>query len=164
MVEVRELILQPIGRVVEGVSWGASRGSWKEEVAEIELDPAWREALDGIESFSHIWVVWWPDRFEHPPNSMRVRPEGRSEMPLVGILATRSPHRPNPIAITAVRLLERQEGRLRVQGLDAFEGTPIFDIKPYLQRGDRIPETTVPDWLERLWSIHDKEQKVTADR
>jgi tRNA (Thr-GGU) A37 N-methylase len=80
-------------------------------------------------------------------------------MPLRGIFATRSPRRPNPIAITAVRLLERQGARLRVQGLDAYQGTPILDLKPYLRRGDLIPEAAMPAWLEQLWRIHDEERE-----
>jgi tRNA-Thr(GGU) m(6)t(6)A37 methyltransferase TsaA len=148
----RELTLRPIGWVVQG-----RRGSdrWQETEAEIQIDPAWAEALDGIEGFSHIWVVWWLDRHGPPPEQRKVRPEGRDEMPLLGIFSTRSPRRPNPVAITAVRLLERQGARLRVQGLDAWEGTPVLDLKPYLRRGDLIPEATTPDWLERLWRIHD---------
>jgi len=125
------------------------------KAAEITIDAAWSEALDGIEGFSHIWVLWWIDRFDDPPERQHVHPEGRSEMPLVGLLATRSPHRPCPIGITVVRLLERRGGRLLVEGLDAFEGTHVLDIKPYLRRGDLIPEAGAPDWLERLWQIHD---------
>jgi tRNA-Thr(GGU) m(6)t(6)A37 methyltransferase TsaA len=152
MSDVRELTLRPIGWVTQG-----RRGSdrWQETEAEIEVDPAWAEALDGIEGFSHIWVVWWLDWHEQPPEQRKVHPEGREEMPRMGIFATRSPRRPNPVAITAVRLLERQGARLRVQGLDAYEGTPVLDLKPYLRRGDLIPEATMPDWLERLWRIHD---------
>ena len=158
MGEGRRLTLRPIGRVVEGYPRQGGADVREEGSAEIEIDVAWAEALDGIDGFSHIWVVWWPDRFEEPPTSPRVHPEGREEMPLVGLFATRSPHRPCPIAITAVRLLERRGTRLRVQGLDASLGTPIFDIKPYLRRGDLIPEATMPDWLEHLWRIHDEER------
>jgi tRNA-Thr(GGU) m(6)t(6)A37 methyltransferase TsaA len=129
------------------------------EAAEITIDAAWSEALDGIEGFSHIWVLWWIDRFADPPERQRVHPEGRSEMPLVGLLATRSPHRPCPIGITAVRLLERRGRRLLVEGLDAFEGTFVLDIKPYLRRGDLILEAGAPDWLERLWQIHDVDRE-----
>jgi tRNA-Thr(GGU) m(6)t(6)A37 methyltransferase TsaA len=126
----------------------------------IELDAAWAEALDGIEEFSHIWVLWWLDRSLFDPDlaSLRVRPQGRAEMPLRGIFATRSPRRPNPIAMTLVRLLEREGSKLTVQGLDAFVGTPILDLKPYLLRGDLIPEATVPAWLEQLWRINDQER------
>ena len=154
----RKLVLRPIGRVCTPQAVEAP--SLPEGTAEIEIDLAWAEALDGIEGFSHIWVVWWLDRFEEPPAASRVRPEGRRDMPEVGLFATRSPHRPCPIAITAVRLQELDGARLLVQGLDALPGTPVIDIKPYLRRGDLIPEATMPDWLERLWRIHDEEREV----
>lgn len=128
-------------------------------LSEITVDAVWSDALDGIEGFSHIWVLWWIDRFEEPPEMLHVHPEGRSEMPLVGLFATRSPHRPCPIGITAVRLLERTGCRLVVEGLDAFEGTQVLDIKPYLRRGDLIPEAATPEWLERLWQIHDAQRE-----
>lgn len=155
-----ELWVRPIGRVVAGRSPTAEGDCWGDAEALLEVDPAWAEALDGIEDFSHIWVVWWIDQTSAQPCSepLHVHPEQRQDLPLVGILATRSPRRPNPIAITAVRLLGRQGARLRVQGLDAYQDTPILDIKPYLRRGDLIPEARVPDWLERLWQAHDEEQ------
>jgi tRNA-Thr(GGU) m(6)t(6)A37 methyltransferase TsaA len=127
-------------------------------VSEIMIDAVWAEALDGIEDFSHIWVVWWIDRFDEPPERLLVHPEGRSEMPLVGLFATRSPHRPCPVGITAVRLLRRHGTKLYVEGLDAFEGTRVLDIKPYLRRGDLIEDAGAPEWLERLWQIHDAER------
>ncbi len=68
------------------------------------------------------------------------------------------PHRPCPLALTPVRLVDHRGARLYVQGLDAYEGTPVLDIKPYLRRGDLIPEATTPDWLERLWRINDEEK------
>jgi len=152
----RELTLRPIGRVVKGRPWLAHDDRWEEQEAEIEIEPAWAEALDGIEGFSHIWLVWWLDRSDGAPAVLQVHPEGREDTPLVGVFATRSPRRPNPIALTPVRLLERRGTRLRVQGLDACEGTPVLDIKPYLRRGDLLPEATIPGWLERLWRIHDQ--------
>jgi tRNA (Thr-GGU) A37 N-methylase len=89
---------------------------------------------------------------------LKVHPEGRPELPEVGVLATRSPRRPTPIAMTAVRLLERRGNVLVVRGLDALDATPVLDIKPYLVRGDSIAEATVPDWLQRLWQLHDAER------
>lgn len=153
-----ELGVRPIGRVVKGRSGPDEADGWQEEVAEIEIDPAWVGALGGIDGFSHIWVLWWLDRYEQPPKELWIRPQRRQDMPLMGIFATRSPQRPNPIAMTAVRLLERQGARLRVEGLDAYEGTPIIDIKPYLRRGDLILDATAPEWLDRLWRSHDQEQ------
>jgi tRNA-Thr(GGU) m(6)t(6)A37 methyltransferase TsaA len=164
MGEAGQLMLRPIGWVVQGRRWSGQpskreQGAAEEEGwAEIEIDAAWSEALDGIDGFSHIWVIWWLDRSDTPPASHKVHPEGRPEMPLVGLFATRSPRRPCPIAITAVRLLWHEGVWLRVEGLDAVKGTPILDIKPYLRRGDQVPEATAPDWLERLWQIHDEER------
>ena len=159
MADKDSLVLRPIGRVVSGRPWGEGGDRWQAPTAEIEIDAAWADALDGIGGFSHIWVVWWLDRFEGPPASPRVHPEGRAEMPLLGLFATRSPRRPNPIALTAVRLLACDERRLRVQGLDACQDTPILDIKPYLRRGDLIPEAQMPAWLEELWRTHDEERE-----
>ena len=143
----RELRLRAIGRVAAGDREGAV----------VEIDATWAEALDGIEGFSHIWIVWWLDRFESSPESPRVHPERREDLPLVGLFATRSPHRPCPIGMTAVRLRSREANCLQVEGLDAFPGTPVLDIKPYLRRGDLIPEATMPAWIERLWETHDRE-------
>jgi tRNA-Thr(GGU) m(6)t(6)A37 methyltransferase TsaA len=154
----RELTLRPIGRVTSGRSAGARNDRWEEAAAAIEIDQAWAGALDGIEEFSHVWVVWWLDQSKGPPEFTHVRPERRQEMPLVGLFATRSPRRPNPIALTAVRLLERKGTLLTVQGLDAYEGTAVLDIKPYLRRGDLIPEASAPEWLEALWRTHDQER------
>jgi tRNA-Thr(GGU) m(6)t(6)A37 methyltransferase TsaA len=155
--------LKPIGHIVQGVAQpGAPRpADLAEKTALIEIDADWAEALEGIEEFSHIWVIWWLDQSAAGSelDSLQVRPEGRAEMPLRGIFATRSPRRPNPIAMTPVRLVERRGPRLTVQGLDAFEGTPILDLKPYLRRGDLIPEAIMPGWLEQLWRIHDEERK-----
>lgn len=86
---------------------------------------------------------------------LKVHPENKKELPLVGVFATRSPVRPNPIGVTVVKLLERQENVLKVLGLDAYDGTPVLDIKPYLRRGDLIEEAIMPDWLLRLWEMQD---------
>jgi tRNA-Thr(GGU) m(6)t(6)A37 methyltransferase TsaA len=160
----RSLELQPIGHVIQGRvrpdGPHSEPSDLEDRPAMIEIDATWAGALDGIEEFSHIWVLWWLDLSpaSNDLDSLQVRPEGRKEMPLRGIFATRSPRRPNPIAMTPVRLLERQGRQLRIQGLDAFEGTPILDLKPYLRRGDLIQEATTPTWLEQLWRIHDEEQ------
>lgn len=158
-----ELTLRPIGRVVQGRPGGARGRRWEGESV-IEIDGAWAEALDGLEEFSHVWILWWLHRSGGPPSEKKVHPERRREIPLVGLFATRSPQRPNPIAMTAVRLVERKDSRLRVVGLDAFEGTPVLDIKPYLRRGDLIPEAQMPDWLQRLWRLHDEERGPGMNR
>ncbi|MBN1657101.1 MAG: tRNA (N6-threonylcarbamoyladenosine(37)-N6)-methyltransferase TrmO [Anaerolineae bacterium] len=148
------LTLRPIGRVIDGSALPPEPG-WEEREAVVEVDLAWAGALDGLDGFSHVWLLWWLDAYDAPPGTLRVHPEGREEVPLVGLFATRSPRRPNPLAMTAVRLVELDGRRLRVRGLDARQGTPILDIKPYIRRGDLIPEATMPEWIERLWQCHD---------
>ena len=72
---------------------------------------------------------------------------GKQELPLVGLFATRSPNRPNPVGIATVRLLERQGNILKVEGLDAIDGTPIIDIKPYIPGYDSATDAKVPPWI-----------------
>ena len=102
--------------------------------------PEFAPGLLDIEGFSHLYVIWAFDRSEgfdlmaHPPSDNRPH----------GVFATRSPLRPNPIALSVVELLARDGNKLRVRGLDMLDGTPILDIKPYLSS---VPE----DKLRRGW-------------
>ncbi len=123
----------------------------RQAVAELVIDPALDGVLDGVEGFSHILVLYWPHLV--PPERRglrRVHPMGRGDLPEQGIFATCSPARPNPVLVTAVRLLERRENVLRVRGLDAVDGSPIVDIKPYVHYALKIEGTAVPEWMERI--------------
>ena len=145
--------LVPIGRVANGVEY-PSDVKWEDIVSEVVIAPKLAEALDGIEGFSHIVVVFYLHKVNENRHSLlKVHPENREELPLVGVFATRSPVRPNPIGITVVKLLERRGNVLKVLGLDAYNGTPVLDIKPYLRRGDLVEEATTPDWLLHLWEM-----------
>lgn len=137
----------PIGIVRNSISDPAGV-VWEESISQVVLDPQWEPALTGIEQFSHIWVLFWLHCAE-PPHSLTVHPMRREDLPEVGIFATRSPRRPNPIAITAVRLLERRGCVLVVRGLDALDSTPVLDIKPYL-RGDKVGHLRLPSWTRKL--------------
>ncbi len=120
---------------------------WQEIVSEIVVDTSLTEALDGLEDFSHIIVLYWTHLAatgELPP---KIHPRGNSKLPLVGRFATRSPNRPNRIAKTTVRLLRRQDNILRVEGLDALDGSPVIDIKPYLPGYDSVADARVPQWI-----------------
>lgn len=147
--------LVPIGRVVNDVEYpGDVR--WESIVSDVIISPHLVEALDGIEGFSHIVIIFYLHKVSGESRSrLKVHPQGRKELPLTGVFATRSPVRPNPIGVTVVKLLERQGNVLKVLGLDAYHGTPVLDIKPYLRRGDLIEEATTPDWLLRLWEMQD---------
>lgn len=153
-----EVCFRPIGVVRNGVE-GPESPRWEEIVSQIEVQEALLPALEGLEEFSHVLVIFY---FHRRPaeeeTALRVHPERRRDLPLVGVLATRSPHRPNPIGVTAVELLGRSGAVLTVRGLDAYDGTPVLDIKPYLPRGDDLDSVRVPAWLQRLWAMHDQER------
>lgn len=100
-------------------------------------------ALEDLGSWSHIWVLFWFDRAGHwKPKVLPPRSETRR-----GVFATRAPHRPNPIGLSAVRLLGVEGLVLHVSGLDLLDGTPVLDIKPYVPYCDRIP-TANNGWLD----------------
>ncbi len=117
-------------------------------MSRIEIEPGLTEALDNLDEFSHIIVLYWMDRLAARPLPLKVRPRHDPARPLIGLLASRSPHRPNPIGETTVKLLKRESNVLTVSGLDAFDGTPVIDIKPYLPRHDSATDARTPDWLK----------------
>ena len=113
----------------------------------VVFEPPYRnpDALRGLESFSHIWLIWQFSGAVRESWSPTVRPPRLGGNARMGVFATRSPFRPNPIGLSAVRLegvdLHTPDGPvLRVAGADLMDGTPIYDIKPYLAYGDCIPE------------------------
>lgn len=151
------LCLRPIGHVENGVPpW--EHAAWEGIESRICISEEWEEGLQGLEEFSHVVVVFWLDRPKEQEIPLRVHPEAKEDMPLVGLFATRTPLRPNPIGITTVELLRVEGNELTVLGLDAFDGTPVLDIKPYLVRGDLKPDASVPDWLHRLWNTGEEEE------
>ena len=118
--------------------------------SELVIDEDLPGILDGVEEFSHLLVLYWADRIPPEERSQtRVHPRGREDLPLVGIFATRSPVRPNPICATVVRLLERKGNRLTVEGLDALDGSPLVDIKPFEPGSYSGDEVRLPDWWHR---------------
>ena len=130
--------------------FGAPRqsGLVEQVVSTIVFESEYRvaEALRGIEEFSHLWLIWAFDRAEREEWSPTVRPPRLGGNQRVGVFATRSPYRPNAIGLSCVRLLGMEksgEGTvLKVAGADLMNGTPIYDIKPYLPYADCRPEAT----------------------
>lgn len=122
-----------------------------QSISEIVIDERLIDILDGIEDYSHLVVLYWAHKVPEEGRSMtRVHPMGRADIPEVGIFSTCSPARPNPVLTTVVRLSRRRENVLEVAGLDAVDGSPVIDIKPYVK--DSYPQegVGVPDWMERL--------------
>jgi tRNA-Thr(GGU) m(6)t(6)A37 methyltransferase TsaA len=123
----------------------------RQAISEIVIDERLVDILDGIEEYSHLVVLYWAHKVPEEGRSLtRVHPMGRRDIPEVGIFSTCSPARPNPVLTTVVRLWGRKENVLEVAGLDAVDGSPVVDIKPYVK--DSYPQegVRVPDWMERL--------------
>ena len=120
-------------------------------VSELVILPELVDLLDGVDGFSHILVLYWPHLIAPERRSLlKVHPMGRKDLPMQGIFATCSPARPNPVLVSAVRLLEKKDNVLRVKGLEAVDGSPILDIKPYLRHYYGEEHTSVPQWMEQI--------------
>ncbi len=126
----KSIFVQPIGYV--------RRVSVDEDVKDkslismIVVKSELEEALDGLEEFSHLFVISWLNKMQGRATwYLKTHPWGRQELPLIGVFATRTPRRPNPIGLTPVKLVKREGNILWVKGLDAFHDTPILDGKPF---------------------------------
>ncbi|BEQ16579.1 tRNA (N6-threonylcarbamoyladenosine(37)-N6)-methyltransferase TrmO [Desulfoferula mesophila] len=124
--------LRPIGVVksaLTSMDAAPPQGPEAGTEAVIELDPAWSEGLDGLAPGRWLWVLCLFDRAKEP--KLKVHPRGDRSRPITGLFNSRSPHRPNPISLTLVRLEALEGNRLRVRGLEMIDGTPVLDIKPW---------------------------------
>ena len=147
--ELPSMALKPVGIVRNDIKKSVSeRQNLSEIVSEIVIDESLTEALDGIEGFSHIIVLYWLDRANPEQLPLKVHPMGRKDAPRQGIFAVRTPNRPNRIGKTTVRLLQRQDNILKVSGLDALDGSPVLDIKPYIPGYDSAENARVPSWIK----------------
>ena len=123
---------------------------WGAVESRIEPHPDYLPALQGLEAFSHALVVFY---MHHAPDDevpvLRRRPRGRADMPILGVFAQRGRMRPNPIGVTPATIVAVTAEAVIVRGLDALDGTPVLDLKPYVPVFDRR-DATVPDWMDRL--------------
>ncbi len=148
--EIPTMTLKPIGVVRNCVKEPQPHG-WEDVTSRILLKESLSEQLDGIEGYSHIIVLFWIHKVsaEHRATT-KLHPRGREDLPLLGVFATRTQYRPNPIGATVVPLLERRGTTLKVLGLDAIDGTPVLDVKPYLPYHDAVPDARMPDWVHKV--------------
>ncbi len=144
------------------------REGHKDAESTIEILPEFQEALEGLEGFSHVFVLSHLNRLRpEQVGNLKVRPlrllrKGftMEELPYVGVFAIDSPTRPNPIGLSLVALLKIEANRLFVRGLDLFDGTPVLDIKPYRDdyraeeswTGGMVPQDTGKSWRRRVES------------
>lgn len=133
--------IRPIGKVV--------KNSGK---ATVEIFPEFRDGLLGLKGFSHVLVFYWFDRNDTPEKRaiLMVHPLGNKANPLTGVFATRSPFRPNLIGLSVCKIKSIDDAGITVDDIDAFDGSPIIDIKPYIPSIDSVPGASVPDWLKKI--------------
>ena len=144
---MKEINLKPIGVAKNGEE--KSRfGSFSDVVSEIVVEEKFTDALNGIEDYSHVIIVYWMDKVKD--YVITHRPQGNPDVPIVGIFSCRCPQRPNPIAITTVKLVDHNGNRIKVKGLDILDGTPIIDIKPYWPIYDNVDDGKIPSWVDKL--------------
>lgn len=138
----KELTINPIGtvRVEKGSFW-------------LDIFPKYVDGLNQLENFSHVNVLWWCHHFDNAKDRQVLQCEQpyQKAPASVGIFATRSPLRPNPIALTIVPIINIAEsGKIYLPYIDAEDGSPIIDLKPYHPATDRVRDLEVPDWC-RHW-------------
>ena len=144
---MKEINLKPIGFVKNGIK-EPRFGNFADEISEIIVDEKFTGALKGIDDYSHVIIVYWMDRVKDPV--ITHQPQGNPNVPIVGIFACRCPQRPNPIAITTVKLIAHEGNKIKVKGLDTLDGTPIIDIKPYWPQYDKVENGKIPEWVNKL--------------
>jgi len=150
--KTKEITLKPIGFV---------RRLSKDEnvkdrslISEIVVHKRLTKALERLEGFSHVYVLFYMHEIPaEEAKTLKVHPKGRTDLPLVGVFATRSAYHPNPVGLTLVQLIRRKENVLVVKGLDALDGTPVLDVKPF-DSWDMTLDFRVPEWHKKL---HEKD-------
>lgn len=159
-----EVRLKPIGFVKHRYSDEEVKNSLSGVDAVIELLPEYSEGLKGLEGFSHIIIIAYLHKVsEEQRKVLQVKPRGLARrlgapldtLPTVGVFATCSPHRPNPIAITIAKLVKTEKNKLYVENIDLYNQTPVLDIKPYTPNRC-IEGATVPKWIQNPSSAESK--------
>jgi tRNA-Thr(GGU) m(6)t(6)A37 methyltransferase TsaA len=144
MVKMPTFRLYPIGTIRH-----------EDNQAFLEIFPEYQMGLYRLDMISHAYVLWWI----HERNSTNARDilkvvprvaKQRNSPQEMGVFATRSPNRPNPIGLTLVNILHIENNFVFVDHIDAFDQTPIIDIKPYLPNGDRVENVNLPPWFDHL--------------
>jgi len=142
--------MKPIGIIKNRLQPHENILNYREELSEIIIESSLEEALEGLEENSHILVIYWMNRVpEEDRDLLKVRPLRRDDLPLVGILATKAPNRPNGIGVTTVELICRDRNVLKVKGLDAWNETPVLDVKPFTLTPETLPVIRGPRWAQK---------------
>jgi len=121
----------------------------RDDTAWIEVFADYREAMLGLEGFSHIHVLFWFHENDTPEKRavLQVHPRRDPANPLTGVFATHSPARPNLIGLTRCRVLAIEDNRIRIDAIDALDGSPVIDIKCFIPDREPLADTRLPDWV-----------------
>ena len=143
--------LQAIGTVHNKITEPVDTG-WGNVQSSIVLKPEWEGGFDGLDQFSHALILTYLHQVatRDQPVPPRRHPRNRTDMPLLGVFSQRARVRPNPIGVTACEIVAVDSRELIVKGLDAIDGTPVLDVKPYVPIFDRIESPIVPPWVDEL--------------
>jgi tRNA-Thr(GGU) m(6)t(6)A37 methyltransferase TsaA len=135
-----DYVVRPVGEVKKS-----------DDRTALHVFPEYREALSGLDKFSHIIVLYWFDKNDSPEKraTLKVYPRADDRNPLTGVFATRSPVRPNLIGLSVCKIKSVDADGVTVDDIDAFDRTPILDLKPYIPESDWVPNASVPEWVGR---------------
>ncbi len=139
------ICMQSIATVHSPFTKGGVRMSRRDIIAQIVVREDLAAALTGIEEWSHLIVLFWMDQLAGKPHRLTTHPRHRADLPELGVFCARGRERPNPIGLAVVELLQRDKNVLTVKALDAYDGSPVLDIKPY-DHYDAITGLRVPAW------------------
>ena len=128
-------------------------------IGKIVFEPEYNnpEAIRGLENFSHIWLIFEFSEAEYKSGTMTVRPPRLGGNTRIGIFASRSPYRPNSLGLSCVKIEKIEQGSITVSGVDILDGTPIYDIKPYIPYSDSISEA------QGSYAEEEKEHSLTVE-
>ncbi len=129
--------VHPIGRIQKS-----------EDRTLIVIDEKYQAGLLGLDGWSHVQVIWWFDKNDTPQKRavLQVHPRGDRNNPLTGVFACRAPVRPNLIALSLCKVVSVKDNVIEVETIDAFDGTPVLDLKPFAPGLDSANGVKVPDW------------------
>jgi tRNA-Thr(GGU) m(6)t(6)A37 methyltransferase TsaA len=155
--------LQPIGTIRTGRTERAATPVQSavnlDEHGTIELDPAYADGLDGLEGFTHLWLLTWLGAGQTSEDTGEgASPPALRQVPFllggtgreIGIFATRGPRRPNSIGLSLVRLVSVDGAIVRFAGVDMVDGTPLLDLKPYVAQFDRPTDDVRSGWFDTI--------------
>ena len=146
MEQRRSLELKPIGIIhspYKSREEAPRQGRGRKEICEVEVFPEFEEGLKDLEGFSHIILIYW----FHKSKGYSLRITTPWDTVMHGLFTTRSPNRPCPLGLSVVELVSKEGNVLKVRGLDALDGTPLLDIKPYIPSSDAVADAK-PGWLK----------------